>query len=284
MAYQSRFRFLCTVLGRAQDGGIPHFGCTRGCCKGKIEYPACIGIYDSVNNKRVLIEATPDIANQVALFDDLTERKRGERVFDAILITHAHIGHYAGLLHLGKEAGSTKSIPTYVSARMSSFIESNSPWSQLVIDNNIELKHVESKTPFEPIEGLTVEPITVKHREDFSDTFAFRITGEEKTVLFAPDLDSLEGIEPLLDGVDVAYLDGTFYDEDELPNRNISQVPHPLIKRSMKTLESFAAEHPDVIRFIHFNHSNPALHDKQIQEAIKHAGFGITKHQECVAL
>ena len=182
------------------------------------------------------------------------------------------------LLHLGKEAGATKSIPTFVSANMASFIESNSPWSQLVIDHNIELRIIESGVSFEPTPGLTVEPIAVQHRKDFSDTFAFRITGEKQTILFAPDMDSLDGVEQLLDGVDVAYLDGTFFDENELPNRDVTQVPHPLIKESIQSLQEFSVDYPGVIRFIHFNHSNPVLHDKILESELNDLGFGITKH------
>lgn len=224
----------------------------------------------------MIIEATPAITSQVAKFDELTNRAQGVKPIDALLITHAHIGHYAGLLQLGKEAGSTSSIPTFVSKRMASFIETNAPWSQLVVDANITLNIIESGVPFEPIEGLSVEPIAVKHREDFSDTFALKIKGERQTILFAPDMDSLDDIEQLLSGVDIAYLDGTFYDEDELPHRAIKKVPHPFIKHSVKMLGEFARTHPNTVRFFHFNHSNPVLSDVPLQQALAERGFLIT--------
>jgi len=283
MTQQESTRFSCTVLGRVQDGGVPHFGCARDCCKNGIEHPTCLGIFDAANHKRVLIEATPSIAYQVSIFDDLTKRK-GKPPFDALLITHGHIGHYAGLLQLGKEVGCTQSIPTYVTERMASLIEGNLPWSQLVKDKNIELHIIKPNIPFEPIDDLKVEPFLVEHRDDFTDTLAFKITGENQTVLFAPDIDSNEGLEALLEHADVAYIDGTFFDDSELPNRDINDIPHPLMKDSVKNLQPYLKSHTTDIRFIHLNHSNPALHDITIQNSLDSAGFKIAQPYESIVL
>ena len=50
-------------------------------------------------------------------------------------------------------------------------------------------------------------------------------------------------------------MDGTFSSLDELPGREISQVPHPLMSETRALVRGTRAE----LRFIHLNHSNPAL-------------------------
>ena len=58
------------VLGTIQDGGSPHIGCTRDCCKGLFDSPdkdrqvVSLGLYDAETGKKYLFEATPDIARQ----------------------------------------------------------------------------------------------------------------------------------------------------------------------------------------------------------------------------
>jgi pyrroloquinoline quinone biosynthesis protein B len=291
-------RFHCYVLGRAQDGGLPHLGCEKICCtsareNGRKELPACLGIHDTKTGKLLLIEATPAIESQVALLHKLSgEQNRGRSPFDALLLTHAHIGHYAGLIHLGKEVASTKAIPTYVSKRMGNFLSNNGPWSQLVSLNQIEL-HVLPETDslsssFMPLDGLEVEAIKVPHRDEFSDTLAFKIRGPDQTVLFVPDIDRWDGHEKLLskllDGVDVAFIDATFYDGRELPGRDMTKIPHPMMVDTMELLSTFAKENPGTIRFIHLNHTNPAFSDVAIERNLRDLGFKIAQQGERIGL
>jgi pyrroloquinoline quinone biosynthesis protein B len=291
-------RFHCYVLGRAQDGGMPHLGCDKTCChdarqNGTAEYPACLGIHDTKSGRLLLIEATPAIETQVALLHTLSgEIDRGRQPFDALLITHAHIGHYAGLIHLGKEVASTNAIPTFVTNRMANFLTNNGPWSQLVALNQIDLKVIPESdrlaTPFSPFDGLEIEAFKVPHRDEFSDTIAFKIHGPQQTILFGPDIDRWQGneriLDQLLEGVDVAYIDATFYDGRELPGRDMSQIPHPMMIDTMDRLSTFAKEHVGAIRFIHMNHTNPALRDHAIQQEIHKRGFRVAQQGERVGL
>ena len=294
----SESRFECFVLGRAQDGGMPHLGCEKQCCvdarnDGKEEYPACLGIHDTQTGKLLLIEATPAIEKQVSLLHKLSGVKNRDRTpFDALLLTHAHIGHYGGLIQLGREVASTKEIPTYVTKRMAHFLTTNGPWSQLVKFKQISLRilpdtnHI--STTFSPIEDLLVEAIKVPHRDEFSDTVAFKIHGPNKTVLFVPDIDRWEGneklLERLLEGVNVAYIDATFYDGRELPGRDMTKIPHPMMIDTMELLSTYATEHPGAIRFIHLNHTDPAFSDHDVQRQINERGFRIAEQGERIGL
>lgn len=286
-------RFHCFVLGRAQDGGVPHIGCTKSCCtearaNRHQEFPTSLGIHDTQTDKLLIIEATPAIESQVTLLHKLAGVNEPSCLVDALLLTHAHIGHYAGLLQLGKECASADAIPTYVTKRMCEFLFSNAPWSQLVKNKNIELQTIDPSLHFSPMDGLAIEAIEVPHREDFTDTVAFKIHGPNQTVLFGPDIDRLDDndslIEKLFADVDIAYLDGTFYDGRELPNRDASAIPHPLMIDSMNLRHEFAESNPMAIRFIHLNHTNPALNDTTIQKEMRSRGFLLAEQGELVIL
>jgi len=283
-------RFRAFVLGRAQDGGLPHVGCDRRCCvearrTGRRETPACLGVQDTETGALLLLEATPAVEEQLARLHALAgSPPRGRAPVDAVLLTHAHMGHYLGLAAFGREAGATRGLPVWTSPRMATFLEANGPWSQLVALGQIELRRFTPGATFSPLPGLEVEAIAVPHRDEYSDTMAFKLRGPAGCVLFVPDVDAWsrhEGLlERLLEGVDVAYLDGTFWDGRELPERARAEIPHPPMVDTIARLRGFAAAHPTTVAFLHLNHTNPALHDA----ALLPAGFRVAAVGECVGL
>ena len=128
------------VLGIAQDGGIPHTNCNKKCCrdewdKNKSEKVSCIGLVDPRSNQSWLVDATPDFPQQ---YHTITNKHKTK--LEGIFLTHAHIGHYSGLMYLGREVMGAKMMKVFVMPRMESFIKNNGPWNQLVELNNIILK------------------------------------------------------------------------------------------------------------------------------------------------
>src|SRR5262249_19650490 len=121
-----------------------------------------------------------------------------------------------------------------------------------------------------------------------SDTMAFVLKGPRRTVLFVPDVDAWERTPGLLDellaGIDVAYVDGTFWDGSELPGRDLTEIRHPLMRDTMQRLAAFARAHPGAVRFVHLNHANPALRDPPVQARIAAAGFAVAAQGESVEL
>jgi len=284
-----RSRFEVVVLGIAQDGGLPHVGCNKACCvrarkEGWALMPACIAIHDRQDHKLLLVEATPGIGAQLGLLHRLTGENRGRRPVDAVMITHAHIGHYTGLMHFGKEVAATEALPVHVSPRMAGFLRSNGPWGQLVQDQRIDIQEFTPGERFTPLPGIEVQAVPVPHRDEYSDTMAFRIFGPKRSVLFVPDVDSWDKqpglLDSLLEDIDVAYIDGTFYDTKELPERIRSLIAHPPIVDSMKLLEARAKEKPGSIRFIHVNHTNPVITDNKIRKEIWAQGFRVARQGE----
>jgi len=246
------------VLGIAQDGGIPQLGCEAPICvairhgQRKRERVASIGLVNPTLKKAYLIDATPDFVSQV---DSLT----GGRLPDGILLTHAHIGHYTGLMYLGRESVDARHVPVWGTERMMAFLSNNGPWSLLVTRQNIDLHGLSLGQPISFGDGLTVTAYPVPHRDEFTDTVGFLIEGPHKKVLYIPDIDQWDkwsrDIRQMADRVDVALLDGTFAAADELPGRSMADIPHPLIPVTRELLRGTRAR----VWFIHLNYTNKEI-------------------------
>jgi pyrroloquinoline quinone biosynthesis protein B len=269
------------VLGTLQDGGSPHMGCEKECCKNPdaSRKVVSLGLIDPVSNKKFLLEATPDFEAQTRMLKALLPSS-ANKLPDGIFLTHAHIGHYAGLMFLGKEAMNSKAVPVYAMPKMKNFLENNGPWSQLVTLNNIQVNPL-SEGKWESISpSLKVKPILVPHRDEFSETVGFIIEGPHKKLLFIPDIDKWEkwrtDIVSLIKEVDYALIDGTFFSAAEVGNRNITEIPHPLVQESMQLFDSLPAKEKEKIMFIHFNHTNPLLNEQSGEaKLVKSRGFRI---------
>lgn len=264
------------VLGTSQDGGYPHIGCKKECCskaRGGITAPqnvVSLALVDEKTGQWWLFEATPDISAQLHMFDSLTNH-RFPFLPSGIFITHAHTGHYTGLMELGREAMNARSVPVYVLPRMAEYLKTNGPWSQLVALSNIEIREMQPDSAVVVAPGFEVLAKIVPHRDEYSETCGFMIHAVEKQYLFIPDIDKWDRwTENIVDAVaktDVAFLDGTFSEASELPGRNMKEIPHPFIS---ETLELFAdMEIRKKICFIHFNHSNRVMWDDAARKSVQ---------------
>jgi len=257
-----------------QDGGSPHIGCKRKCCEKLFSDPdetrkvVSLGIVDPENKKNFLIEATPDLTEQVRILKNYSTFKNND-VPDGIFLTHAHIGHYAGLMYFGKEALNADSVKVYAMPRMKNYLENNGPWSQLVKLNNILLLEMLEDKKIKLSNTITITPFLVPHRDEFSETVGYKIEGPKKKILFIPDIDKWgkwnKNIVEEIKKVDYAFLNGTFFDGGEIQGRDISQIPHPFVIESMELFKTLSKEERSKIYFIHFNHTNPLLDSKSKQ-------------------
>ncbi len=281
------------VLGTAQDGGYPQAGCKKDCCKGawddstKRRDVASLGIVDPGSGQRWFIECSPSFPRQVRRLDEAHPKLAGK--LDGILLTHAHIGHYAGLIHLGREVMGAKGVPVHAMPRMEKFLRTQGPWSQLVGLKNIQLSSMQDGRTFALNKRLRVTPFLVPHRDEFSETVGFRIAGPRQKILWLPDIDKWEKwitpLEKALKDVDVAYLDGTFFANGELPGRDMSKIPHPFIAETMRRLKDQPNAVCAKVRFIHLNHTNPAHNPKgAAAKAIRAAGMRVAEQGERVNL
>jgi len=258
------------VLGTAQDGGVPQTGCILKCCQDLKENKRLQRLVSSLaiikDQKCWIVDITPDFRLQLDKINEFT----GKNIdISGIFITHAHLGHYIGLLQLGLEVMNTNSIPTYVMPKMKIFLENNAPFSQLIKLNNIKLIEIKNNNQINLTNEINIIPFEVPHRNEFSETVGYKIKNQNKSLIYIPDIDSWEKWESDIISIiyenDYLLLDGTFYSNSELSNRNIADVPHPLIKETIKKISKLNYEEKSKIYFTHINHTNPIL-DKRSKE------------------
>ena len=272
------------VLGNVQDAGLPHIGCQHKFCKEKFSefeeyFTTSIAVVDPVEKKYILFEASPDIPYQLNYLEKeiFNEFLLPESVF----ITHAHIGHYTGLMYFGREALGSKNLIIKVLPKMSNFLKTNGPWSQLVDINNIKIQNLSFGSKTNELRNITVTPIQVPHRDEYSETAGFIIEGRNKKALFIPDIDKWEkwdkNLKQLVYEFDYLLLDATFYDSKEI-NRDISEIPHPLVTETINLLDDLSPKHKNKVYFIHMNHTNLMLDpSSEITKLVVNKGFNITR-------
>ncbi len=294
---RSGTRVLVKVLGTAQDGGIPHPGCSCPNCErarrepGSARLIASLAVVDPEEKVVFIVDATPDFRPQLDLALGIfgPDPPPLKEVLGGILLTHAHIGHYAGLVFFGTEALSMKGLPVYCSGRMGDFLRDNGPWSQLVRLGNIELRSLVPGETLPLAQRITVNPVLVPHRDEYTDTLGLTIAGPRKGLLYIPDIQSWEAwgksLAEELDKVEFALLDGTFFSPGELPGRDLSAIGHPLIEASLALMGRLPPEKREAVFFTHLNHSNPALDpDGEARRKIEQAGFHLASEGQVYLL
>ncbi|QUL37878.1 MBL fold metallo-hydrolase [Erythrobacter sp. JK5] len=278
------------VLGAGQDAGAPQIGNADD--DGPRLMPSSLGVIDRENGQRFLFDATPAITEQLALLDRLEPPARGLGI-DGIFLTHAHFGHYLGLAWLGREAANTQGAPVFAMPRMAQFLRSNGPWNQLVELGNIALTEMDAESFTVISDDFGVLPIVVPHRDEYSETVGFLIMTPDKRALYLPDIDHWEGLEEatnqsladFLAAFDYAFIDATFWDDNELPGRDMSEIPHPRVKATMDRLQDLPASERAKVHFIHMNHTNP-IRDPSSTESreVETRGFNVARRGDRVCL
>ena len=271
------------ILGVAQDAGFPQAGCYKPhCMKGWKDVnlrrgATSIGLIDPEANKKYMFEATPHFTSQ--LYELEVEAPSDQFEFAGVFLTHAHIGHYTGLMFLGHEVMGTVKTPVYAMPRMTKFLQENGPWSQLVEYENITLKSLKDQQ-VETLGGIKVTPFLVPHRDEYSETVGYRIDGPNKSAIFIPDIDKWQAwstdIAALVKTVDYALVDATFFADGELPGRDMSKIKHPFVSESIDVLKELPHEQRNKVWFIHMNHTNPLLNlESQESRLVISEGFNI---------
>ena len=287
-----------TILGIAQDAGIPQAGCSCERCLNAHEnpelkrYPVSIGI-QGVDGSKHLIEVTKNLSEQLRTW---SKNKIEGNIFipDSVTITHLHLGHIEGIGQFGKPVMGIKNLPIYLSQKNNDSIQERNDIKLMIKEENIKLI---SENNFRPMNdcGFTLEFIPIPHRSELGDTSAILIKGPKKNLLFLPDQDSwsetldsfsVKSIRALLTSlrVDIALVDGTFWNLNELPGRDLSKIPHPTIEESIRRLGIKKINDPDIF-FIHLNHSNPVNdHDSEERNLVESYGWSICERNHTLSI
>ena len=272
-----------TLLGTAQDGGLPQAGCQQQCCNSlplsAHRYPVSLGLVDKEGNGH-LIDTTRHLAGQLSIWN--------HPPLSSIFLTHAHFGHVDGLGLLGKETMNAQGLNLHVSPSMFHLMEETPQWA-LMLAQGVFSEHVFIHDDRIVLaEELVVEPVHVPHRAELSDMHAFVVRGPNHSLLYLPDHDdwgsTLErhqctSIRQWLNllKVDIALIDGTFWDMDELPALRQNNVPHPPVSETLDRLGARRDGDPELF-FIHLNHTNP-LHDERSEASakVRSMGWGVAQ-------
>jgi pyrroloquinoline quinone biosynthesis protein B len=287
------------VLGIAQDGGYPQAGTKESAAwddPSQRRLVASLAIVDPQSGERWVVDCTPDFPAQLHRLD-VVAPVAATPGLAGILLTHAHVGHYAGLIHLGREAMGAQRVPVYAMPRMEAFLRGNGPWDLLVRLGNVELRPLTDGAPVRLGARITATPLLVPHRDEYSETVAFRIAGPNRTLLWLPDIDKWEKwqrvgvssagadllpqLEAVLAGVDVAYVDGTFFADGEVPGRAMSEIPHPFVRETIARLARLPASERAKVRFVHLNRTNPLVRgDAAALADVAKAGMSVAAEGE----
>ncbi len=286
------------VLGTAQDGGLPHIGCAAPHCQAARQDPrrarlvTSILVCDPGTGSRWLIDCSPDLKEQVELARGHPSTRASKALFDGVFLTHAHMGHYAGLLQLGREAYGVRSLEVWSTPRLGQFLSSNDPYRYMLGSGAMQLGTLRTGEALKLTPKLTLESFAVPHRDEFSDTVGFVVHGPRRKLAYLPDIDKWErwdtefeiasglaaprAIESLIERVDVALLDGCFYADGELPGRPMRDIPHPFIEESIQRFEALTDKQRAKVHFTHLNHTNPAaIQGSAAWRAVRAAGLHV---------
>lgn len=278
------------ILGSAQDGGLPQFGSRMKPDMNARTDPLGVRLGPSIcvlddDGRCFLVDVSPDIKEQENRLLKLSHYvgRQGPNPFDAVLLTHAHMGHYAGLVHFGREGAKCDHLPVYCTGRMGAFLGRHAPWEQLVALGNIRPQVLNDDMRFEPWAGLSIRAIIVPHRDEYTDTVGVSIN---ETLLYVPDIDDWSlwpEAHAEVENHEVSLLDGTFYSRDELPGRDLSEISHPFITDTIETFKDLTASRRIILT--HFNHSNPVCNPGSEQaRACLNAGFELAQEMMSIQL
>lgn len=269
------------VLGIMQDGGLPHAGCRCARCSAAARDPSAarlvtgLAVVDTRPDAAQvwLVDATPDIGAQLLALGDLLgphPYRRGRlRQPAGIFLTHAHLGHIGGLPQLGPEAMAVSALPVYASPGLVTLLRDSAIWRPATANFIWHPRRPNVSVLLAP--GLSLTPLAVPHRDEWGvGTYAYRIEGPERSLLYVPDIDDWRlwpAAREQVAAADVALVDASFYSADELGGR--PPVAHPLVPETLAYFEGLTEK----LVLTHLNHTNPLLEaGSEARQAVAAAG------------
>jgi len=147
MLYQKIYRgekmsnknHILQIIGTSQDAGYPQLNCYCNNCQqarkdiSQRRLQSSLALIDLNKEKSYIFDITPSFPEQLSILNETAvKNKINTDHLNGLFITHAHLGHYTGLLFLGKEAMNVKKLPLYLSEKLYYFLSQNEPWSTII--------------------------------------------------------------------------------------------------------------------------------------------------------
>lgn len=267
------------VLGSAAGGGFPQWncGCTNchevrsGSARTEARTQDSIAVGGD-GEALVLVNASPDILQQIQRTPALTPRQPRHSPIAAIVLTNGDMDHILGLFSL------RESYPLHLYATAPvwhGLSERNVMFRTLQrFDGHITWHPLTLETPAQLPNGVTLVPFAVPgklpvHLErdstpSLEDNIGLEFISSGKRIVYCAAAGTTEDYVERFNGADCLLFDGTFWSSDELVRQGLSQaraesMAHLPIGGERGSLTRLAHIAAGRKIFTHINNSNPVL-------------------------
>jgi len=269
------------VLGSAAGGGVPQWNCACVNCaaarNGTAPRRTQSSLAVSADGERwLLLNCSPDVAVQIESFAPLQPRAGRGTPIAGMLLTDANVDHLGGLAVLRQGGGTgftvrSSAVVREIALSQTAFAPFAQPphrWVDLALDaacapldaNDVAGTALEVRALAVP--GTT--PGYDGRRSVRGAVVAYQIRDRGNRVLFAPVFGGVDAaLREAIAAADVAFLDGTFFSDDELvaggflPKR-ARALGHAPVGGDDGTLAMLRGVSTRMI-FTHVNNTNPML-------------------------
>ncbi|MGH7354793.1 MAG: pyrroloquinoline quinone biosynthesis protein PqqB [Candidatus Rokuibacteriota bacterium] len=274
---------LIRVLGSAAGGGFPQWNCGCANCRGvrdgslKALPRSQESVAVSADGERwLLLNASPEIRQQIESFPPLHPRAARHSPIAAILLTNGDLDHCLGLLSLRE----SQPLVVYATERVRrGFTEGNVLYRTLERTPEQVTWRALKLGREEDLGGLLVEAVPVPgklpiHLEsvfapDPEDGVGFRIRAgaSGRTLAYFSGVAAVtDDVLDALDGADCVLFDGTFWSDDELPSQGLggkraAEMAHVPIGGAGGSLAALSGISVGRRIYIHINNTNPILRE-----------------------
>jgi pyrroloquinoline quinone biosynthesis protein B len=303
-------RLSAFILGAAAGGGFPQWNCGCAVCRlawagdarvkprTQASLAVTAGDPDSADAAFVLVNASPDLRQQILATPALQPRALRDSPIAAVVLTGAEVDQTAGLLTL-RERGP---FALYATEATLGILAANSIFGVLAPDVVLR-RPVRAGERFALPGGLEAELFLVPGKAPLylegeapalaAETEAnvgLEIAFGGKRLVFIPGAAKLtHAILARLRDADVMLFDGTLYDDDEMiaagagtkTGRRMGHMPVGGPDGTLAALEGMARRRI----LIHINNTNPILiEDSSERRAVEKAGFEVAEDGMRIAL
>jgi len=270
--------FRAHILGAAAGGGLPQWNCGCENCNlaraGEIPAQTQSSVaFSSNGNDWAIINASPDIRDQMARSMALHPTGLRRSPVKSVLLTNGDIDHVAGLLTLREQQAFT----LFATAEIHQVIADNPIFSALNSDF-VTRTSIMLDEPFELVSGITARLIAVPGKVPLyleGETVQTDLVGEQtvgvqleasgKRVFYIPGCAALtHDLQARIGGADMVMFDGTLWQDDEMVRAGLSQktgrrMGHMSMSGPEGSIAAFEGVEVGQKIFVHMNNTNPVL-------------------------
>ncbi|OYX40697.1 MAG: pyrroloquinoline quinone biosynthesis protein PqqB [Rhodobacterales bacterium 32-67-9] len=278
------------ILGAAAGGGLPQWNCGCVNCRlaraGAIPAQTQSSLACTADDRTwVILNASPDIRQQIAAALPLHPTGLRESPVRAVLVTNGDIDHVAGLLTLREK----RPFALYATREIHEVIAAN-PIFAALDPAIVERIAVRLDTPVEIVPGLTAElfpvpgkvPLYLEGDEVQTDlegeqTVGVHLSSAKRNAVYIPGCATVtEALRARLSGADLVFFDGTLWQDDEMIRAGLGQktgrrMGHISMSGPDGSIAAFEGLPVGRKVFIHMNNTNPVLRPEAPERRIAEA-------------